>query len=43
VFDAGERNLGDRPRIVEAESPMLRAPNGVVEDSMNYWSAARRV
>jgi pimeloyl-ACP methyl ester carboxylesterase len=42
VFDAwADAAWATDPEASKQNPPMLRAPNGVVEDSMNYWSAGK--
>jgi pimeloyl-ACP methyl ester carboxylesterase len=42
VFDAwANATWATDPESSRQNPPMLRAPNGVVEDSMNYWSAGK--
>jgi len=43
VFEAwANATWATDPESSKQNPPMLRAPNGVAEDSMNYWSAGRR-
>ena len=42
VFDAwADATWATDPESSKQNPPMLRAPNGVVEDSMKYWSAGK--
>jgi pimeloyl-ACP methyl ester carboxylesterase len=42
VFDAwANATWATDPESSKQNPPMLRAPNGVVEDSMNYWTAGK--
>jgi pimeloyl-ACP methyl ester carboxylesterase len=42
VFDAwANATWATDPESSKQNPPMLRAPNGVVEDSVNYWSAGK--
>jgi pimeloyl-ACP methyl ester carboxylesterase len=42
VFDAwANATWATDPEASRQNPPMLRAPNGVFEDSMNYWSAGK--
>ena len=42
VFDAwADATWATDPEASKHNPPMLRAPNGVVEDSMKYWSAGK--
>jgi pimeloyl-ACP methyl ester carboxylesterase len=42
VFDAwADATWATDPEAGKQNPPMLRAPNGVVEDSLNYWSAGK--
>jgi pimeloyl-ACP methyl ester carboxylesterase len=42
VFDAwANATWATDPEASKQNPPMLRAPNGVVEDSVNYWSAGK--
>ena len=42
VFDAwADATWATDPEASKQNPPMLRAPNGVIEDSMNYWSAGK--
>jgi pimeloyl-ACP methyl ester carboxylesterase len=42
VFDAwANATWATDPEASKQNPPMLRAPNGVVEDSMNYWGAGK--
>jgi pimeloyl-ACP methyl ester carboxylesterase len=42
VFDAwANATWATDPEASKQNPPMLRAPNGVAEDSMNYWSAGK--
>ena len=35
----GRRDLGDRPERARSKPSVLRAPNGVLQDSRTYWGA----
>jgi alpha-beta hydrolase superfamily lysophospholipase len=37
----GGRDLRHRPGRREADPPVLRAPNGVVQDTREYWGAGK--
>jgi hypothetical protein len=42
VFEAwADATWATDPDAAKQSPPMLRAPNGVVEDSMNYWVAGK--
>ena len=42
VFEAwADATWATDPESSKQKPPMLRAPNGVVDDSMNYWSAGK--
>src|SRR5882672_9628573 len=42
VFEAwANATWATDPESSKQNPPMLRAPNGVAEDSMNYWSAGK--
>ena len=42
VRDLGRRHLGDRSEVGAATNPpVLRAPNGIVQDSADYWAAGK--